>query len=193
MLHIKVILGSTRPNRFGIQPAEWITKLGQAYADKATFELVDLKEINLPLLDVHTPPSMMPPTQSDHQAAWAKIIDEADGFIFVTPEYNHSYPAALKNAIDYLAQEWANKPVAFVAYGAEAGGARAVQHLRSITGWLKMYDISEGISLVSYFMNLDDQGQFKFNEKHEEKAKAMLDSLLFWTEEMKASRAKLAA
>jgi NAD(P)H-dependent FMN reductase len=192
MLNIKVILGSTRPNRFGIQPAEWITELGKNYADTAVFELVDLKEIDLPLLDIAVPPSMVPSNQNEHQAAWAKIIGEADGFIFVTPEYNHSFPAALKNAIDFLAHEWANKPVAFVSYGAD-GGVRAVEQLRSVVSWLQMHDMHYFVNFPNYFANLDEQGKFKFDATHEEKAANMLKELLFWAGEMKASRAKLAA
>jgi len=192
MLNIKVILGSTRPNRFGIQPAEWITKLGENYSDKAIFELVDLKEIDLPFLDTAIPASMAPSAQSEHQAAWAKIIGEADGFIFVTPEYNHSFPASLKNAIDFLAHEWYNKPVGFVGYGVD-GGVRAIEHLRAVASWLQMHDVHYYVGFPNYFANLDEDGKFKFDESHEEKAKSMLDELVFWAEEMKASRAKLAA
>jgi len=191
MLKIKVILGSTCPGRFGIQPAEWITKLGAQYSDQATFELVDLKEVDLPMLDTPVPPSMAPSNQSRHQEAWANIIGEADGFVFVTSEYNHSYPASLKNAIDFLAQEWAHKPVAFVGYGADGGGIRAIEHLRAIAGWLKMYDISRFVSLPNYFANLNDKGEFQFTADHEEKGLGMLKDLVFWAEEMKAARAKL--
>ena len=191
MVQIKVILGSTRPGRFGIQPAEWIVKLGEKYGDKAQFELVDLKEIDLPFLDTPVPPSMAPSNQSEHQEAWANIIGEADGFVFVTSEYNHSYPASLKNAIDYLANEWAHKPVAFVSYGADGGGMRAIEHLRSVVGWLKMYDISRFVSFPMYFAGLNDKGEFQFTDEHEEKGRGMLEDLMFWAEEMKASRAKL--
>lgn len=193
MLNIKVILGSTRPNRFGIQPAEWITKLGEKYGPDATFELVDLKEIDLPSLDVALPPSMVPSNQNDHQAAWAKIIGDADGFVFVTSEYNHSFPASLKNAIDFVSHEWAHKPVAFVSYGADAGGIRAIEHLRTVVSWLKMYDISYFVHLPNYFAGLDESGTFTFTEDHEQKAASMLGELVFWAGEMKASRTKLAA
>jgi len=191
MVSIKVILGSTRPGRFGIQPAEWIMKLSEQYGKQATFELVDLKEIDLPFLDVPTPPSMLPSNQNSHQEAWAKIIGEADGFVFVTSEYNHSYPATLKNAIDFLAHEWAHKPVAYVSYGADAGGVRAIEHLRGIAGWHKMYDLSEFVSFPNYFTGLDEKGMFQFTAAHEEKAHAMLKSLVFWSDQFKEARAKL--
>lgn len=191
MLKIKVILGSVRPGRFGIQPAEWITKLGATYGEQAIFELVDLKEVSLPMLDTPIPPSLAPSNQSEHQAAWATVIGEADGFVFVTSEYNHSFPASLKNAIDYLAQEWAHKPVAFLSYGADAGGVRAIEHLRGVTGWLKMYDLSYFVTLPNYFAGLNDKGEFQFTAEHEQKAQSMLKELVFWADQMKEARAKL--
>lgn len=192
MAHIKVILGSVRPGRFGIQPAEWIMKLSERYGEGATFELVDLKEIDLPMLDTPIPPSMVPRNQSDHQAAWAKVIDEADGFIFVTAEYNHSIPASLKNAIDFLADEWAYKPVAFIGYGADAGAARAIEHLREVAGWLKMYDISDHLLIREYYLNQDENGAYQFNEQQEQKAEAIIKQVVFWADVMKPARDKLA-
>lgn len=193
MAHIKVILGSVRPGRFGIQPAEWITKLGKQYGQGSTFELVDLKEVGLPMLDTPVPPSMMPRNQSKHQETWAKIIDEADGFIIVTAEYNHSIPASLKNAIDFLADEWAHKPVAFLGYGAEAGAARAMEHLREVAGWLKMYDISEHVLIREYYLNQNEDGVYQFNDQQEKKAQAMIEQLVFWAETMKPAREQLAS
>jgi NAD(P)H-dependent FMN reductase len=191
MVNIKVILGSTRPGRFGIQPAEWITKLGEQYKD-ATFELVDLKEVDLPFLDTPVPPSMGPSNQSAHQEAWAKTIGEADGFVFVTAEYNHGMPAPLKNAIDFLAHEWADKPVAFVSYGADAGGVRAIEQLRQVVAWLKMHDINKTVSFPMYFAGLDEKGVFAFTADHEERAHSMLKDLVFWAEQMQSARTKLA-
>lgn len=191
MVNIKVILGSTRPGRFGIQPAEWVTALGKQY-ENATFELVDLKEVDLPMLDVPTPPSLVPSNQNAHQEAWAKIIGEADGFVFVTAEYNHGLPAAFKNAIDFLAHEWANKPVAFVSYGADAGGVRAIEQWRLVAGWLRMFDLSKFVHFPNYFAGLNDKGEFQFTEEHEERAHGMLKDLVFWSEQMQAARTKLA-
>lgn len=190
MVNIKVILGSTRPQRFGIQPATWVTELGKQYKD-ANFELVDLKEVDLPLLDTPVPASMAPSNQSAHQEAWAKIIGEADGFVFVTAEYNHGLPAAFKNAIDFLAQEWAHKPVAFVSYGADGGGIRAIEQWRQVAGWLKMYDLSRFVHFANYFAGLNDKGEFQFTDEHAERAHGMLKDLVFWSEQMKEARAKL--
>lgn len=186
---IKVILGSTRPNRFGIQPAEWVMKLSKEYPD-ATFELVDLKEINLPFLDEPQPPSFGDYTQ-EHTKQWTKLIAEADGFIIVTAEYNYSIPAALKNAIDFASNEWAHKPVAFVSYGAGAGGARAVEHLRGVSGWLRMYDLREHVVIVNYWNQLDKDGMFQPSEQQTQAAHGVLKSIVFWAKQLKPARQAL--
>ncbi len=192
MVTIKVILGSVRPSRFGIQPAQWIMGLSEQYKDQAQFELIDLAEINLPLLDEPVPASY-DQYSKDHTKAWSKVVDSADGFIMISSEYNHSYAPSLKNAIDFLAKEWAHKPVSFVSYGADAGGARGVEHLRGVAGWLKMYDLGENLILPKYYTNLDEQGNFKFIEEHENKAHIIFKDVIFWAEQMKEARAKLAA
>lgn len=199
MTTIKIITGSTRPQRFGPQVAGWIKRIadGEAQAagtqgDEVRFELVDLAEINLPLLDEATPPMMNQP-QNEHTKKWASIIDEADGFLLVTPEYNHSTSAALKNAIDYLIYQWAYKPVAFTSYGSLAGGSRAVEHLRGIAGELKLYDLREQVMIPNYWNQLDEKGQFLPSAEQEEAARTMLKDLIFWAAAMKAPREKLAA
>lgn len=192
MPRIKVILGSTRPGRFGGQAANWIMDVSKQYPD-ATFELVDLKEINLPFLDEETPPSMANGTYAhEHSNAWAKIVNEADGFIFVTPEYNHGAPASLKNAIDFAAQEWFYKPVAFVSYGAKAGGVRAVEHLRGSAAWLRMYDLADEVAIKNYWEFLDENGTFQPTEEHNADANHMLKNIVFWSDKMKPARDELA-
>lgn len=188
-MKIKVLVGSTRPNRFSIQVADWIMQSSVNRVD-TQYELVDLAEVNLPLFDEPQPPSMAPPT-NEHTRRWAKIIDDADGFIFVTPEYNHSYPAALKNAIDYLSKEWNYKPLAFVSYGAEAGGTRAIEQLRSIAGQLKMYDLNAQVTIPNYWAQLDDKGIFTANDKQEAALNSLFESLEFWTGTFVEARKKL--
>ena len=188
---IKILAGSTRPGRFNTQPATWLYELAKKRGDMEV-ELIDLAERNLPFLDESIPPSQGN-YQNEHTKAWAEVIRSADGFVFVTPEYNHSYSPALKNAIDYLFAEWHYKPASFVSYGSLAGGARAVEHLRGVAGEVKMYDLREQLLLPNYWENLDAEGKYQFNERHEETAKTMLDGLAFWANEMKASREKLAA
>ncbi len=189
MTTIKVILGSTRPGRFGIQPAEWIMDLSKAHPE-SKFELVDLADLNLPLLDEPMPASMQKYTK-DHTKKWAEIVDSADGFIFVTAEYNHSIPGALKNAIDFLSREWMFKPVAYVSYGADAGGTRAIEQLRQIAGWHRMYDLGDFVSLANYWAQLDKDGKFTANELQTQNAEKMLNSIIFWSEKMKPARQEL--
>jgi NAD(P)H-dependent FMN reductase len=115
MPKIMIIAGSTRPGRFNVQPATWIAELAKQET-KADIDFVDLTELNLPFLNEANPPSSGVHEQP-HTIAWAKRVAEADGFVFVTPEYNHSYSPALKNAIDYLYGEWNYKPLALIITG----------------------------------------------------------------------------
>ena len=128
MTRIGIILGSTRPNRNGEQVAKWVYDVASRRGD-AEFELVDLRDYPLPHLDEPLPPSMGQ-YHNEHTRQWADKIASFDGFVIVTPEYNHSTSGVLKNAIDYLYAEWNNKAVGFVSYGA-VGGARAAEHLAS--------------------------------------------------------------
>jgi NAD(P)H-dependent FMN reductase len=189
MLRIKVIIGSTRPNRFGIQPANWITELAAGTPD-AQFELVDLAEVNLPFLDEPQPPAAGNYV-NEHTKAWSKIISEADGFIFVTPEYNHGVPASLKNAIDFLADEWRYKPVAFISYGAEAGGTRAVEHFRSSLAWLDMYDLKYQVVIPNYWSALDENGRWQPTEQQVEAGKSMIEKVTFWAKQFQNARQEL--
>ena len=142
-LNIGIILGSTRPGRKGGQVAEWV--LDQAASrPEAIYELVDLADFALPHLD-EVMPASMGQYENAHTKSWANKIAEFDGFVFVTPEYNHSTSGALKNALDFLYQEWNNKAAAFVSYGG-GGGMRAVEHLRLIVGELQMADVRAQVS-----------------------------------------------
>src|SRR4030095_1786910 len=127
MLRIAIIPGSTRPGRSGEAVAKWVHEIAKKRTD-AEFELVDIKDFNLPLLDEPVPP-IMGQYSKQHTQAWAAKIGSFDGYVFVTPEYNHGVPGSLKNAIDFLFREWNDKAAGFVSYGG-AGGARAVEQLR---------------------------------------------------------------
>jgi NAD(P)H-dependent FMN reductase len=168
MITIKIIAGSTRPDRFNIQPSRWIYELAKKRGD-IQVELLDLVEYNLPLLDEPMPPMHRKYTKA-HTKKWSEAIEQADGYILVSPEYNHSTSAALKNAIDYLYQEWNFKPVSFVSYGSAAGGSRAVEHLRTISAELKMYDIREQVMLPNYWEHTDENGNYDFTESQEKLA-----------------------
>lgn len=191
---IKVILGSTREGRFGPQPADWIMELSKNYSD-ATFELVDVADYDLPLLKDATPPGAITDGNYEFETTrkWSKAINEADGFVIVTAEYNYGVPAALKNAIDTVSNEWNNKPVAFVSYGTAAGGSRAVEHLRGSAAWLKMYDLREQVLLGNYWGQLDENGKFQPSDSQVSGANAMLEAVTFWAEKMKPIREELAS
>ena len=142
MLKIGIIIGSTRPGRNAEQVAKWYYEVAKERTD-AEFELIDIADYNLPLLD-EVLPAGYHQYENEHTKKWAAKIAEFDGFVMVTPEYNHSTSAALKNAIDYLGLEWNNKSVGFVSYGS-AMGVRAVEHLRQIVGELQMADVREQV------------------------------------------------
>jgi NAD(P)H-dependent FMN reductase len=149
---IGIILGSTRPNRIGEQVAKWVYDTTPRRSD-AEFELIDLRDYPLPHLDEPLPPSMGQ-YHNEHTKRWANTIASFDGFIMVTPEYNHSTSGVLKNALDYLYAEWNNKAAGFVSYGF-AGGARAAEHLRLVCGELQIADVRHQVtlSLLSEFEN----------------------------------------
>jgi NAD(P)H-dependent FMN reductase len=147
MTRIAVILGSTRPGRRGEQVASWVMDHARRRPD-AEFELVDLLDHPLPHLDEPLPP-MMGQYQNAHTQDWAATIGQFDGFVFVTPEYNHSTSGVLKNAIDFLYAEWNNKAMGVVSYGS-VGGTRAAEHLRLIAGELQMADVRTNVALSAF-------------------------------------------
>ena len=144
MIRIGIILGSIRPNRNGEQVATWVYDMASRRSD-AEFELIDLRDHPLPHLDEPLPPSLGQ-YQNEHTRQWAATIASFDGFVMVTPEYNHSTSGVLKNALDFLYAEWNNKAAGFVSYGL-AGGARAAEHLRLICAELQMADVRQQVTL----------------------------------------------
>lgn len=144
MTRIAIIIGSTRPGRKAPTIAHWVHRHAAARTD-ATYEIVDLAEIDLPRYNEAVPP-IAGRYQHAHTQRWAAQIASYDGFVFVTPEYNRSVPAALKDAIDYLYAEWNNTAAGFVSYGV-LGGIRAVEHLRHIAGELKIADVRTQVAL----------------------------------------------
>lgn len=184
MLKIAVILGSTRPGRIGKSVADWILSQAQKRND-AEFELVDVADFNLPLLD-EALPAGFGQYQKEHTKAWAKKIGEFDGFVFVTAEYNHAVPGALKNAIDFLGAEWNNKAAGLVSYGS-AGGARAAEQLRLILGELQVADVRAQV-MFSLFTDFEDFSKFTPHPRHEEEVTAMLDQVVAWSKALKPIR-----
>ena len=184
MLRIAIILGSTRPGRNTEAVARWVFDQAQQRGD-AEYELVDIADYALPLLDEPIPPSQRKYSK-DHTKRWAEKIASFDGFVFVTPEYNHSTSAALKNAIDYLYAEWNNKAAGFVSFGS-AGGLRAVEHLRGIMAELQIADVRSQVAL-SLFTDFENFKTFKPQPLHQKSLKSMVDQLLAWSGALKTLR-----
>src|ERR1700704_260593 len=169
MLRIAIIIGSTRPGRNGEAVAKWVYEIAQKRSD-AEFELVDIKDFNLPLLDEPVPPSLGQYSKP-HTKVWAAKIGSFDGYVFVTPEYNHGISGALKNAIDYLYREWNNKAAGFVSYGS-AGGARAVEHLRLVMAELMVATVRAQV-MLSMFTDFENFMTFKPDPRHEAEVHTM--------------------
>jgi NAD(P)H-dependent FMN reductase len=186
MTRIGIIIGSTRPGRNGEAVARWVYDVAAQRTD-AEFELVDLLDYKLPHLDEAYPPSLGQYTQP-HTLEWANAIASFDGFVMVTPEYNHSTSGALKNAIDFLYGEWNNKAVGFVSYGS-VGGTRAVEHLRLIAAELQMADVRSQVAL-SLFTDFENFSVFKPNEFQLDALRATLDQVVAWTKALAPLRGK---
>jgi NAD(P)H-dependent FMN reductase len=184
MLKVAIIIGSTRPGRNGEAVARWVHEIARKRED-AEFELVDIKDFNLPLLDEPVPPSLGQ-YMKEHTKAWAAKIDTFDAYVFVTPEYNHGTSAALKNAIDFLYKEWNNKAAGFVAYGSSLG-ARAVESLRLVMGELQVADVRAQVGL-SLFTDFENFSVFKPAAHQERTVHAMLDQVISWGGALKTLR-----
>jgi NAD(P)H-dependent FMN reductase len=186
MIRIAIIIGSTRPGRNGEAVAQWVYEIAQRRND-AQFELVDIKDFNLPLLDEPVPPSLGQYTK-EHTKAWSAKIDSFDAYVFVTPEYNHGTSAALKNAIDFIYKEWNNKAAGFVGYGG-ASGTRAVENLRLIMGEMQVADVRAQVGL-SLYTDFENFSVFKPAPQQEQSVNAMLDQVIAWGVALKALRQK---
>uniref|UniRef100_F4CEU4 NADPH-dependent FMN reductase n=1 Tax=Sphingobacterium sp. (strain 21) TaxID=743722 RepID=F4CEU4_SPHS2 len=174
MIQLKIILGSTRNGRKGHAVAHWVYETAKKYTTFDT-ELIDLKKVNLPFMDEPVHPRMQQYTHQ-HTKDWSSKIGAADAFIFVTPEYNYGMPAPLKNALDFLFNEWAYKPVAMVGYGGIAGGTRAIQQLKQVTNALQMFPF-DGLLLANFSKQLNEEESFAATEANEKAAEAMLVKL----------------
>jgi NAD(P)H-dependent FMN reductase len=172
---LTIVIGSTRPGRVGPKFATWFRSLAIAH-DGFDVELVDLAQLNLPFLDEPSHPRLRQYVHQ-HTIDWSRTVERSDAFVFVTPEYNFGYSAALKNAIDYLSQEWADKAVGFVSYGGVAGGTRAVQQLKQVVTALKMIPVAESVNLPFFTQFIDDSGTVQPNDVMTRSADAMLDEL----------------
>jgi NAD(P)H-dependent FMN reductase len=194
MSRIAIIIGSTRDTRFADKPAQWIYDLARQRND-IEVELVDIRDFELPFFN-EVASNLWAPTQDPNAQRWQKKIGEFDGFIFVTAEYNRSIPASLKNALDQAYVEWNRKPAAYVGYGS-VGGARAVEHLRTITAELQMVPVRAGVHIGgSELMKVHPMGANGPMSDIEEailpSAKDMLDQLVWWANVTKNGREETA-
>jgi NAD(P)H-dependent FMN reductase len=178
MVKIAVVLGSTRPGRNGQAVASWAYDIASKRGD-ADFELVDIADYGLPLLDEPVPPAMGQ-YGNPHTKRWAAKIAEFDGYVFVTPEYNHSTSGVLKNAIDFLYAEWNNKAMGVVSYGV-AGGTRAAEHLRLIAGELQMAAVRTSVAL-SLFTDFVDFAELHPGPHQEHALDTLFGEVVAWTE-----------
>ncbi|WP_306232885.1 NADPH-dependent FMN reductase [Agrococcus beijingensis] len=181
MTKIAIIAGSTRPNRIGLGVAQWVTETANQRGD-AEYELVDVADFNLPLLD-----EPMPGAQTqEHTQAWAAKIAEFDGFVFVAGEYNHSVQPALANALSYLNAEFNNKAAGIVGYGS-AYGVRAIEHLRAILTELQVAHVQK-TGMFSLFTDFENFSTFKPTEMQAASVTPMLDQLIVWTKALEGVR-----
>jgi NAD(P)H-dependent FMN reductase len=186
MIRLAIVTGSTRPGRNNEAVARWAFNVASKRRD-AEFELVDIADYKLPLLDEPVSPMLGQYTQ-EHTKRWAAKIASFDGYVFVTPEYNHGISGALKNAIDYLYREWNNKAAGFVSYGS-IGGARAVEQLRLVMGELMVADVRAQV-LLSMFTDFEKFSVFKPDPRHEDEVNTMLDQVIAWGGALKTVRAR---
>jgi NAD(P)H-dependent FMN reductase len=173
---LQVIAASTRPGRRGIAVAHWLQQFAEEHGGFEV-ELIDLAEEGLPLFDEPRHPRLQQYAHQ-HTKDWSATVSRADAFAFVTPEYNHSFPASLKNALDYLSMEWADKPVGLVSYGGVSAGLRAATALKPVLAALRMVPVVEAVSIPFFAEHIDADGEFKPSTQTEVGAKAMLDELV---------------
>mgnify|MGYP003382386031 CR=1 FL=1 len=183
-MRIAIIIGSTRPGRNGLAVAQWVHGLA-TQRTSAEYELVDIADYNLPLFDEAVPPAMGPGTK-EHTKRWAAKIASFDGYVFVTPEYNHGPNAALKNALDFLFKEWCNKSAGFVGYGG-TGAVRSVDMLRMICSNLELADVRAQVSLT-FAADFEKFTTFKPLPHQEKTLAQVLDQVESWAKALKPLR-----
>ncbi len=188
MFNLKIIIASTRPGRKGPSIASWVFEAAQSHKE-FDVELIDLAEVNLPFLDEAHHPRLQK-YEKQHTKDWSARITAADAFIIVTPEYNFAFPAPLKNALDFLFNEWNYKPAAIVSYGGVAAGTRATQMLKQVLTALKMMPLAESVNIPFFTKHIDEQGKFNPDDTLDKSLKDVFTELGRWTESMQSLRIK---
>jgi NAD(P)H-dependent FMN reductase len=185
---LMIVIASTRPGRVGLPVGRWFEGRARAHGGFEV-EVADLAELRLPFMDEPNHPRLGEYTKQ-HTKDWSARVQAADAFAFVMPEYNHSFTAPLKNAIDFLHQEWQHKPVGLVSYGGVAAGTRAAQMLKLVLTTLKMTPLFEAVSIPFVTQFIDEEGSFQPNELMEQAADAMFDELVRVAEALRPLRAE---
>lgn len=185
-MKLAIIVASTRPGRVGPSIAAWFEDFARRHG-KFEIQLVDLAEVNLPLLDEAAHPRFMK-YEHEHTKRWSATVSSADAYAFVTPEYNYGAPASLINALDFVFHEWAYKPGCFVSYGGQSGGIRAVQMVKPILTTLKVMPIPEAVAIPFFAQHRDSSGTFTATEQHHKAATDMLNELHRWGEALQPLR-----
>jgi NAD(P)H-dependent FMN reductase len=188
MLKVAIIIGSTRPNRVGESVGKWVHQLAQQRRD-AEVELVDLRDYELPLLDEPVPHSLGKHSK-DHTKRWAAKIKAFDGYVFVTPEYNHGICGALKNAIDFLYAEWNDKAAGFVGYGS-AGAVRAVEQLRLVMAEMQVATVRSQV-MLSLRDDFENYSVFKPRDHQKKALDQVFDQVVAWSGALRGLREKRA-
>jgi NAD(P)H-dependent FMN reductase len=181
---LQVIIGSTRPGRVGPAVADWITQQAKRQGDFEV-EVTDLAELNLPFFDEPNHPRLGRYVHQ-HTMDWSAIVEASDAFVFVIPEYNHTFNAVTKNALDYLHAEWQNKPAGIVSYGGASGGAHAARALEPVLGALRMVPAGT-VSVQAIREHLDEAGRLEPTQQMNAAATAMLVQLADRAEPLRAA------
>lgn len=182
MYNLKIITSTVRPSRKGPMIAEWIAEVAHQYG-AFNVEVLDLAEINLPMMNEPAHPRLKQ-YEHEHTKQWSAKIDEADAFIFVTAEYDHGYPAPLKNALQYLVQEWAYKAAGIVSYGGISAGTRASVQLKTDLIALKVVSLFEAVNIPFFDQYINEEAEFVPNESSQRASQLMLSELVRWTKGM---------
>jgi NAD(P)H-dependent FMN reductase len=177
MSKLGIVVASTRPGRLGLPIAQWFDAEARTHGGFDEVDLIDLAEVGLPFMNEPNHPRLAQYTHQ-HTRDWSARIAGVDALAFVMPEYNHGYNAELKNALDYLHNEWQYKPVGFVSYGGVAAGTRAAEMLKQVVTTLKMMPVTEAVSIPFVFQLVDEDSVLQANEVMIAAAKGMLDELV---------------
>lgn len=179
-LNLAVIVGSVREGRFGPVVADWFVEQAKRH-DEFTIDLIDLADVDLPLALPSTPPAMQPDLpRPEGMAELTRRLDAADAVVIVTPDYNRSFPASLKAAIDWHYTQWKAKPIGFVGYSGLSGGLLAIEQLRQVFNELDAHTVRDYVSFPSYYLLFSPDGTLHDPQGPESAATAMLDQLLWW-------------